>query len=141
MKNLEKWDYYPCFDNIKSIDFEYNNNTYYRYSAISLGTIILYKKFNGLFSNMLTFVYFYVKFLKKYPSYDYKNYEINRPCILYLLKYMPLRGIINDDFILWFNPKRIINNTICSHLVTGDTSFPHFFISSSQNKEVNKKIC
>jgi len=111
-----------------------------RASTISSGTKILLEKYNGLFSNLLTFMYFFVEYilnknksLNESDKINPKTFVPDKECIDYIIKFIPLEGKVGSNdtlFLLWYHPKKSVNNTIKSHLFTGGSSLPHFFISS-----------
>ena len=146
--NLEKKFTYgniePSYININD-DMKKTNGYSVRISTISLGTQILFNKYNGLFSNLLIFMYFLVTYIvDKNKSLDVSSkidpktfnpniIDNNKECIDYLYKHFPFEGKIDTEeysMILWYHPDREINNTIKSNLFTGATESPHFFFSS-----------
>lgn len=138
--NLERT--YSTEEPYKKIEKEMVKTNGYsvRASTISRGTIILLEKYNGLFSNLLTFMYFFVEYIlnknKSLNESDKINPETFMPdkeCINYIIKFIPLEGKVgsNDNpILLWYHPEKSVNNTIRSHLFSGGSTLPHFFISS-----------
>ena len=142
----------PSYININD-NMKITNGCSVRISTISLGTQILYNKYKGLFSNLLTFMYFLVSYivdknksLDESSKIDPKTFnpntiDYNKNCIDYLYKHIPFEGKIkidnNNYRILWYHPKKVINNTIKNHLLTGATESPHFFISSIFVNKIN----
>lgn len=111
-----------------------------RWTVISKGTEILLQKYNGIFSNLLTFMYFFVEYTKKnktkYPDFSFNTFIPDSDCINYIKEFIPLDIPKGLDVLLWYAPNRPINNNIFDHINTGISGFPHFFISSLKKKEI-----
>ena len=135
-----------------------------RLSTISKGTRILYKKYGGLLSHLLTFMYFFVKYIFKNNNKSFIQRKINKNnymdprtfipdhnCINYIMNFVPL--VVNLESgkytLPWYHPNRPVNNSIMSHLYSGysgHSPIPHFFISSikidntTSNKTTNYEV-
>ena len=136
-----------------------------RASTISNGTRILYKKYGGLLSHLLTFMYFFVKYIFKNNNKSFIQRKINKNnymdprtfipdhnCINYIRDFVPLVVNLDSDgkyTLPWYHPNRPVNNSIMSHLYSGysgHSPIPHFFISSikidntTSNKTTNYEV-
>lgn len=96
----------------------------YRAFPFTLGTYILLKKYKGIFSQLFTFIYFYVQYMKEHNIVlsDF-DYNISAEMNSYLSKYVMIQktGMINLNYKY--------TNTIYEHIHTGGSSIPHFFLS------------
>jgi hypothetical protein len=104
----------------------------FRVFPFTLGTYILLKKYKGIFSQLFTFLYFYVKYLKENNVVlDNFDYIITDKMKIYLSQYVVINkiSVINHDLEYYE-----YLNTIYGHIHTGGSIMPHFFISFSDNK-------
>jgi len=123
---------------------QYSNIKTCRATLITNGTLYLLKKYDTLFSNMLTFLYFLVKYCKE----NYKNDEntiwvpptkLNIDMVENMYKYIYFNYEEENKEInlRWWYIDTLINNNIASHVVTGHGhgQKPHFFISSAKDNK------
>jgi hypothetical protein len=115
-----------------------------RYTVISKGSEKLLDKYNGIFSYLLTFMYFFVEYIKKnkgkYLDLSFNTFIPDPDCINYIKEFLPLHILGNQQLeysIWWYHPLKLINNNIVDHINTGNTEFPHFFISSMIKNNIN----
>ena len=104
-----------------------DNKITYRLSVISRGTKILFNKYNMILSNLLTFVYFFVKYLKNTGKDLSKIYNFDDEAYSYINNYMPLPPVILYNM----NTPLEHFNSIQEHVMSGGRHF-HLFISSSE---------
>lgn len=99
----------------------------YRAFPFTLGTYILLKKYKGIFSQLFTFIYFYVQYMKEHNIVlsDF-DYNISAEMNSYLSKYVMIGKISRMNSHLNYYKYA---NTIYEHIHTGGSIMPHFFIS------------
>jgi hypothetical protein len=123
-------DLYPLCDGKKC-----THKPLYRAFPFTLGTYILLRKYKGIFSQLFTFLYFYVKYMK-YNNINLDNfdYKVTEDMYTYISKY-----VIIERASIMINPKDYrYANTVYGHTQTGISTMPHFFISFTDNLETAK---
>jgi hypothetical protein len=117
-----------------------------RSSVFSLGTYILLKKYKGLFSQLIQFLYFCVHYLiEKKITLEKYDFLMTIEMHKYVLKYVPFITLcINSSLspltLKYLNILKVDNN-FEEHLFTGSTYKPHFFISSTpSNTLIENKV-
>ena len=99
----------------------------YRSSVISRGTKILFDKYDLILSNLLTFVYFFVKYFKDTGKDLSEIDDFDNNAYKYINSYMPLPS----DILYNMNTPLNHFNSIQDHVMSGGRHF-HLFISSSE---------
>ena len=112
-----------------------------RASIFTFGTYIMLKRYGGIFSQLVQFLYFYVQYLKVKRIKLERGHLITEEVHKYLLQYHPIETNYTDNELHTFY-KRLISHwdvdTLISHINEDDTRRPSFFISSFQKKDIGE---
>jgi len=117
-----------------------------RSSVFSLGTYILLKKYKGLFSQLIQFLYFCVHYLiEKKITLEKYDFLMTIEMHKYVLKYVPFITLCINSSLSTLTLKYLnilkVDNNFEEHLFTGSTYKPHFFISSTpSNTLIENKV-
>lgn len=116
-----------------------------RASIFTFGTYIMLKRYGGIFSQLVQFLYFYVQYLKvnRIKLEDRKHHIITEEVHKYLLQYHPIetnytKNELHTDY------KGLIRigmvDTLIAHITETETRRPSFFISSFQKKDIVSEL-
>jgi len=115
-----------------------------RASIFTFGTYIMLRRYGGIFSQLVQFLYFYVQYLKVNGIRLEREHLITEEVHKYLLQYHPIETNYTDNELHTFY-KRLLRNywdvdTLISHINEDNTRRPSFFISSFQKKDIANEI-
>lgn len=137
LQDIDKYTQKSIYDrderDFPMCDRECEHEILYRAFPFTLGTYILLKKYHGIFSQLFTFLYFYVKYMiDNKIKLDIFDYKVTDHMYTYLSKFVIIEkeGIMTQDLT-----DNKYANTIYGHTQTGISSMPHFFISFTDNLE------
>ena len=116
-----------------------------RASIFTFGTYIMLKRYGGIFSQLVQFLYFYVQYLKVNGGIRLESeHPITEEVHKYLLQYHPIETNYTDNELHTFYIRLLRNywdvDTLISHIKEDNTRRPSFFISSFQKKDIVKEI-
>jgi hypothetical protein len=112
-----------------------------RASIFTFGTYIMLKRYGGIFSQLVQFLYFYVQYLKVNGIRLESEHPITEEVHKYLLQYHPIETNYTDNELHTSYKRFLLRNywdvdTLISHINEDDTRRPSFFISSFQKKDI-----
>lgn len=118
-----------------------------RAGIFTFGTYIMLKKYGGIFSQLVQFLYFYVQYLKENGiKLEDRDHIITEEVHKYLLQYYPIEthyynNKLDSVYTGYIKYERV-DNTFISHINNFDKIKPSFFISSFNLNDINneKKI-
>jgi len=115
-----------------------------RASIFTFGTYIMLKRYGGIFSQLVQFLYFYVQYLKvnRIRLQD-REHIITEEVHKYLLQYHPIETNYTNNKLHTYYKSLIrygVVDTLISHITETNTRRPSFFISSFQKKDIVKRI-
>jgi len=129
--------------NPEKSQIKYPDDDCVRVSIFTFGTYIMLKKYGGIFSQLVQFLYFYVQYLKvNRIRLEGREHIISEKVHKYLLQYHPIETNYTnielhtsyEDYI-----KYGVVDTLISHINENNTRRPSFFISSFQKKDIANK--
>ena len=113
-----------------------------RASIFTFGTYIMLKRYGGIFSQLVQFLYFYVQYLKVNGIRLEGEHLITEEVHKYLLQYHPIETNYTDNELHTFYIRLLRNywdvDTLISHINEDNTRRPSFFISSFQKKDIKE---
>jgi hypothetical protein len=122
-----------------------NEDTCIRASIFTFGTYIMLKKYGGIFSQLVQFLYFYVQYLKENGiKLQDSKHIITEEVHKYLLQYYPIQTYYLNNKLKSVYTGYInfgeVDNTFISHIDSYNTTKPSFFISSFSFKDIKDEI-
>ena len=139
LQNIDKYlindPIFPKNFNNKIVDDE---DTCVRVSIFTFGTYIMLKRYGGIFSQLVQFLYFYVQYLKENKIKLYESeHIITEEVHKYLLQYYPIDTYYTDklrtkyrEYQQYIRYNAPVNNIFKRHVKTMGELKPAFFISS-----------
>jgi hypothetical protein len=111
-----------------------------RASIFTFGTYIMLKRYGGIFSQLVQFLYFYVQYLKvnRIRLQD-SEHIITEEVHKYLLQYHPIETNCTYNKLHTYYKTLIrygVVDTLIEHITETNTRRPSFFISSFQKKDI-----
>ena len=130
--------------NPEKSQIKYPDDDCVRASIFTFGTYIMLKKYGGIFSQLIQFLYFYVQYLKvNRIRLEDREHIITEEVHKYLLQYHPIEtNYTNIELHTSYEGyiKYGMVDTLISHINEDNTRRPSFFISSFQKKDIEKRI-
>jgi hypothetical protein len=128
----------------KKSQIKYTDDDCVRASIFTFGTYIMLKRYGGIFSQLVQFLYFYVQYLKvnRIKLQD-REHIITEEVLKYLLQYHPIETNYTNNKLHTYYKSLIMYGTVdtlISHITEINTRRPSFFISSFQKKDIVKRI-
>jgi hypothetical protein len=126
--------------NPEKSQIKYPDDDCVRASIFTFGTYIMLKRYGGIFSQLVQFLYFYVQYLKvNRIRLEGREHIISEKVHKYLLQYHPIEtNYTNIELHTSYEGyiKKGVVDTLISHINENNTKRPSFFISSFQKKDI-----
>lgn len=130
--------------NPENSQIKYTNDDCVRASIFTFGTYIMLKRYGGIFSQLVQFLYFYVQYLKVNGiRLEDSEHIITEEVHKYLLQYHPIETNYTNEklhSVYKLSIRHGVVDTLIAHINEDKTRRPSFFISSFQNIDIKEKI-